>query len=485
MSITPNDGAGDEILTTHFLNSDDPIPDYRNNALIGALGPILDKDARFALMHREATYDESMRRLPPHLLAHAVRRLSTMFIPLAEHDAAVAEAEIVIRQSYIHRNPLNRMRRRQEFRDRQQLKGGTAPAERYSETPLLGQLITGCVGTGKTTIANVIMSMWQQVVRHAYEVDGVTVAFTQVVYIRIVLFHDASLKAFAQEFFSALAAALGDPTILTTWKVDRCSAANAAILIYAAVLEYRVGAIIVDDSQNVEYHVKSPDVVLSYFVRLMNTMGVAVILVGTDTTKTLISKDDTFARRFVCETPVFNALRPGDAAGVFDAFVDQVWSKQLTVARTDYQKLKPLIYSTTGGVPDLIVKLFVLCQSRVFGRKNDVIDEPVIKEVADKLFSVVADRVEEIKGRVKAGAELAEQQSKLHRRALELIDLMFKERGQPPPFATPVVPPVDIAPPSVNDSAATPSPIEVDKPKSPATKVDPRAALTALGAFKA
>src|SRR5579862_151590 len=137
MSTRINAGVSDFGYTGHFLNPDDPIPEYRNNPVIGALGPIADADARLAALYDQPHFDDNVRKLPPHLRAHAIRALSGLFVPMAAHDRTMQEFDILIRRSYIHRNPLSPKYRRQIQSDRSLLLTGSLPPERFAGVPLL------------------------------------------------------------------------------------------------------------------------------------------------------------------------------------------------------------------------------------------------------------------------------------------------------------------------------------------------------------
>lgn len=395
-------GAANFGCTNHFLNPDDPLPEYRNNPLIGALGPIADAAARFATLYDLPPYDESVRNLPAHLRAHAVRALTGLFIPQAGHDRTMQYFDILIRQSYTHRNPLSGRYRRQLQSDRNLLLAGSLPPERFANQPLLGAAVLGSPGTGKTTLVSRILNSYPQVVHHSYTLDGVRIAFPQVVYLKINLFQDASLKGFAIEFFEQLGHAVQNPDLGRDWDVKKCNGNTAQPLIYRAAREHNLGLIVIDDSQNMVSNNRGYEAVLNYFVRIMNCLGLGVVLIGTKKTKSLLESDMTFGRRFIGGIPSFVPLRPKPRGqkedGPWEQFVAQVWRYEFVRTPSDYRALSDVVFEITGGIPDLVIKLFTLAQMRCFGRDREQLTESVLKETASELFSVVADRMLELKG---------------------------------------------------------------------------------------
>src|SRR5581483_454952 len=155
--------------TTGFLNPEDPIPEYRNNPLIGALGPVAEAEARFDALYEPPPYDVSACNLAPHLRAHVVRSLSGLLVPMPAHDRAQPEIDIMVRRTYLHRNLPSEKYRRQVRADRDLLLAGSLPPERFANSPLLGAAVLGPPGVGKTTLMRLIVSQHPQVIHHAYE----------------------------------------------------------------------------------------------------------------------------------------------------------------------------------------------------------------------------------------------------------------------------------------------------------------------------
>ncbi len=392
-----------QVFTDQWLNRDDPIMSYRNNPLIGSLGPILTGKQIQELLTIRPAYDESERSLATHLRPHAAFSMRRLFVPTPQHTSVVAEIDILLRQGYVHRNPLDLNYRRQVLRDKMLLKNNNVPPERFRTGIQLGTAAMGPAGTGKTMSFECGISNYPQVINHCYEVSGANIAFKQVTVLKLNMFQDASLKALGIEFFNQLSATVNEP-VREKWGIDRCNRNDIQSRIYLACMEYCVGMIVVDEVQNISALGDNYATVLRYFVRIMNTVGVPVALIGTNTARALIDADLAASRRFLGNIPAFTPFVKGV---MWTQFIKELWRYQYLNCYTAVDGLDELILELTGGIPDLVVKLYLLIQLRLFGKKSEVIDKSVIKQTADLLLYSVRNRIDEIKGTVPASAGLA------------------------------------------------------------------------------
>lgn len=132
---------------------------------------------------------------------------------------------------------------------------------------------------------------------------------------------------------------------------------------------------------------------------MMNTIGVPVALIGTNTARTLIEADLAASRRFIGNIPAFVPFVKG---AMWMQFLKELWRYQYLRVYTPMDGFEDLFLQLTGGIPDLVVKLYLLVQLRLFGKKSEVINETVIRQTADLLLFPVKNRVAEIKGLVPA-----------------------------------------------------------------------------------
>jgi len=393
-----------------YLNLDDPIVAYRSNPLIGALGPIRDKEAIQRLLTVKPPYDPSERTLPAHLRPHAAFVLREFFLPGIAHMAVVREVDLLIRQSYKYRNPFEPRYRRQVCENRKDWKAGREIAPRFTFMPALGASAFGPPGTGKTLSAGFAVRPFRPVIAHAYALGGERVAFTQMPVLWVNLFQDGSLKSFGREIFDQAEQTASVP-LVRDWGVDRATGNRIQTLYFQLCQEFNVGLFVVDEFQFIQAAHDGSRQALNYFVRLMNCMGVAVLVIGTDTTAGLLKSNLAASRRFLSSIPAFTPFVKGP---VWDAFFRQMVRYRWVTKTAPEAELSPVVLELCGGIPDLAVKLFLLSQMRLFGRKEEFLSASVLKETAKLLFYTVQDRLTELRGKAPAAKDIASVAKTLH-----------------------------------------------------------------------
>jgi hypothetical protein len=386
-----------------FLNLDDPIAAYRGNPLIGSLGPIRTSSQIASLLTRKPKYDQSERGLAPHFRFHAAFALRELFLPGIPHMAAVRETDLLIRQSYKNRNPLDRRYRAMVAQERNLSKNGLPLPEHYKTLPQLGAAAIGPPGTGKTLTMDFAVQNIPPVIEHAYVVDGVRVAFKQLPYLKINLFQDGSLKSFGREIFEQAEQTLSIP-LAREWGVDRANGNLIQSLYFQLCREYNIGLFILDEFQLISSSHDGTRKALSYFVRLMNCIGVAVIVIGTPLTAALLKENLAASRRFVSSIPPYTAFSEGP---LWRAFFEQVYRYQYVKEMDSRDEIASAVLRLSGGIPDLAIKLFLLSQMRLIGRKLERLTPKVIHDTSTLLFYTLQDRLVELKGQAPETADIA------------------------------------------------------------------------------
>lgn len=386
-----------------YLNFDDPIAAYRGNVAIGALGPVRSKAQIQALLTNKPDYNPEERKLSEHLRVHAAMALRELVLPGIPHMAGVRELDLLMRQAYKYRNPLDPKYRRMIAADREALKDWRGIPERYASVPSLGAAAIGPPGVGKTITFDIGLRDMPRVVHHAYVINGVRVAFTQIPYLRLNLFQDGSLKSFGREIFEQAEESLSIP-LIHEWGVDRATGNRIQSLYFQLCREYNVGLFVVDEFQLIQAVHDGALKALNYFVRMMNCIGVAVIVIGTPETANLLKTNLAASRRFLSSIPRYE---PFVAGKVWNAFFAQIY-RYLYVRDADpCEVLSPVVLQLSGGIPDLAIKLFLLAQMRLFGRKKERLTAEVLGQTSELLFYTVHDRLAELKGRAPEAKDIA------------------------------------------------------------------------------
>lgn len=377
-----------------YLNLHDPVARYRGNPLIGALGPIRTKEQIVDLLTNKPPYDPSEISLPPHIRPHVAFCLRQFFMPGVPHIEAVKEIDLLIRQSYAHRNPLDPQYQRLMAADRDRLRKGLPIPQRYQFVELLGSAAIGPPGTGKTRSFDYGLRDFLPVVEHAYEIDGQPIAFKQVPAMKVNLFQDGSLKAFGREIFDQAELILNVP-LRAQWNIESATANAMQGLCAQFCREFNAGIFVVDEFQFVGESHDGARRALNYFARLMNCIGIAVVVVGNRSTSTILKENLAASRRFVGSIPQYEPFKAGP---LWSAFCKQLFRYRYVAEMEEAKELARELLSLSGGIADIAVKLFLLSQLRLFGRKPERLTKEVLRETSVLLFYNIQEQLLEIKG---------------------------------------------------------------------------------------
>lgn len=115
---------------------------YAGNILIGAMGPIPSPDEAMARLTFLPPLPEAVRCIPKHVRLHHLVRLREMHIPTWEEGRVATSADLIIRNSYLHRNPADTTT--------WQCINGTRSAAATPRVPAMASAVVGHSGTGKT-----------------------------------------------------------------------------------------------------------------------------------------------------------------------------------------------------------------------------------------------------------------------------------------------------------------------------------------------
>lgn len=369
------------------------ISDYRGNPLIEALPQILSKDDFTQAVSYYPPFDDSEQSLSAEYRLHCVMRLLKYFQPMARHMDLEQRVSRVVRYGYVGRNPMLPVYKAR-LRELKKSLTGELAAEKEElrhrvndeDTPPSGFTVIGVSGVGKTTGLKKILKLYRQVIVHS-EYKGKPLNVYQIVWIKIDCPHGGSLKDLCVEFFGEV-----DKLIGTNYKTKFGSKNNTDYVMLSQMCQiaydHCVGMLIIDEIQNLD-QAKSggKDQMLNFFVRLDNTIGIPVVVVGTNKAIKILQGEFRQGRRregvgsfywerFKIDTKAEKAL--------WDFFVGQLFEYQWTEQKADFDdEFSAVLYDESQGVTDIAIKLYMLTQFRV-------ITSPKIKKITPVIMQQVA-----------------------------------------------------------------------------------------------
>jgi len=342
---------------------------YQGNPLIEAL-PVPIDDA--ALAEKLSFYPAYTRKLDTQ--APAVERhemiggLKYFFQSLPRHAHLAQGISSMIRSGYVPRCPLS-------------VGGQQLSVPRSLESAAL----MGSSGTGKSQSIERILRLYEQVIVHS-NYKGKQISETQVVWLKVECPHDGSPRALCTTFLEKLDVVLG--TNYSDAYGGQRSTINTMIPAVVKLARiHHLGLLVIDEIQNLLVRkTGAGEELLNFIVRIINDIGIPVLMVGTANTDQFLSQAFRVTRRAT------NFLQPDWGRLVenhpeWEIFITELWRYRYVQKDSPLtDAMKHLVYDLTQGIPDLAVKLYSLSQQYAINNEIEQVTPEVLKAVASQAF---------------------------------------------------------------------------------------------------
>lgn len=374
------------------------LPEYRDNPVIEALPPILSQNEVADYLESYPAYSDKEREMAPHIRMHAVMRIFNYFQPWGRHFDLEQRFSIAIRQGYKHRNPNNPLYIARLQKPYQGLKSGQM-FYNYADqldNKAFGFTIMGFSGIGKTKAIERVLSIYPQIIVHT-EYKKIPLNFYQVTWLKLECPHDGSIKGLCCNFFQAIDQLLGTSYYKKngagTWAVTRMMPGMRQV-----AQNHYLGMLIVDEIQCLS-QAKSggADEMLNFFVGLVNSIGVPVILIGTTKAMPILQGEFRQARRGSGMGDMIWEQMKNDS--IWKLLITGAWKYQWTKTKVDISdKFINVLYEESQGILDIAIKLYVIAQFRTIALgKDEAISENIIRKVAKDSLCLVRPALEALK----------------------------------------------------------------------------------------
>lgn len=363
------------------------VAEYEGNPLIEALPNINDKVEVIDKISSYPPFDEEEKKLPAHIKLHVIQRIFNYFQPLPMHLDLESRISRMIRQGYINRNPLSNEYKRALNYGYKDIENGTIKNQELFITTAAGFSLIGVSGMGKTTALNRILNTIPQVISHS-KYKGTPISLTQLTWLKVDCPFDGSLKALSLNFMLAVDNILGT-NYFNRYNTARLSANTLLPIMNQIARNVNIGVLCIDEIQHLSLAKSGgAEKMLNYFVTLINTIGIPVILVGTPKALVILQSEFRQARRGSGQGDMVWDRLKNDEQWVL--LLEGLWDYQWTNEKLELTKeLSDLIYEESQGIIDIAIKLFVMSQVRAVSLGKKCITATIIKNVAKENLKLV------------------------------------------------------------------------------------------------
>lgn len=372
------------------------IIDYIGNPFIEALPPILEDNEEIA----DAFYHipkilPNEKSLPPLLRAHIIRKVKHFIQPLPIQIAMEPKISVLIRQSYLSRNPFApEYNKKIQLLHQLQAEGEITidkidnAFQNFSSTSDC-LFINGVSGMGKTTTIKCILNLYQPVIKHSKYQDKLLTK-TQIVWLKVDCPHDGSFINLCRSIFQEIDRLTGN-----RWneKYGYLTHSPATMIMHLVGLlsTYNVGLLVIDEIQQLHNSNDDPEKMLNFFVTLTNKLSVPIVFIGTNRARKLFQENFRLARRAQSEGYIEIANLKKDSRE-WELFIETLFEdfNVLENGVSLEDNLKTVFHDECQGVLAVAVMLFMFSQNRAMSEGRTMLSVELIKRTAAEDLKLIA-----------------------------------------------------------------------------------------------
>ncbi len=353
---------------------------YRGNPLIEALPAILSEHEAMVALSCYPPHREDDRQAPAHIRYHMVQSALRFFAPLPVHINLEQRISRLLRGGYEARNPMHPGYWSEAISRVGSISSSNPlPLHAVTRDPS-GMTIIGMSGVGKTTGVDRSLVLCPQVIHHNHY-GGRNFTMSQIVWLKLACPFDGSIKGLCINFFQAVDDILGT-NYYASYTHSRGTVDEMLPRMARVASLHCLGVLIIDEIQHLsQARSGGSERMLNFFVQLINTIGLPVILIGTYGAMEVLSREFRQIRRGCGQGDlVWERMKNDD---VWAIFVETLWHYQYTRTITPLtRELRNTLYDECQGITDFAKKLYLLAQVHAIATGIETVTPAVIRSVA-------------------------------------------------------------------------------------------------------
>lgn len=357
------------------------LEEFRYNPMIEALPAPLTREQTIASLIIRPPYCEEDRSRPYEERLDLTQRIINSHMPTTRDIDICMRIGKCIRWGYENRNPLDasytsgiQKRYHSMATGDRNYFGGYHPNTQ-------GFAVIGVSGIGKTTTIEAILRLYPQVICHT-SYEGIPLQMKQVVWIKLECPGDGSLKSLCLNFFRELDRLVGTDHLAQNQR-SRCTLDRMQIRMSQLCATYNVGLLVIDEIQALRAAKGSSEAALNFFISLVNTVGVPVVMVGTPKALTILQDEFQQAKRGSGQGDVLWDRMRQDKS--WETYVKSIWTYQYTKEPVPLAKdIEDALYYEAQGIPFIASHLYKLVQEDAILSGKEVFDASDFHRVASK-----------------------------------------------------------------------------------------------------
>lgn len=160
---------------------------------------------------------------------------------------------------------------------------------------------------------------------------------------------------------------------------------------------HSIGVLIIDEIQHLDLAKSGgSEKMLNFFVTLVNTIGIPVILIGTTKALPILQGEFRQARRGSGQGDVLWDRMKND--GYWKLLMQGMWGLQWTKNEIPMtQELIDTIYDESQGIVDIAVKLYAMSQIKAIATGKEIITSAIIRQTSKESFGLVRPMIEALR----------------------------------------------------------------------------------------